>query len=102
MRLPLPGAATVAFFLSLALGAIAIDAQRAPIGDSIREFVAVDANVVALTNARVIDGTGAPARDGQTVVLRDGVIAALGPSASTPPPAGALRSRRYRGTTHPA
>ena len=89
MRSPLPRAATVAFFLSLSLGAIAIEAQRAPIGDSIREFVAVDANVVALTNARVIDGTGAPARDGQTVVLRDGVIAAVGPSASTPPPAGA-------------
>ena len=35
--------------------------------DAIRDFVSVDAAVVALTNARVIDGTGAPARDGQTV-----------------------------------
>ena len=88
MRLPLPHA-FVALGLTLALGAAALHAQRAPIGDAIRDFVAVDANVVALTNARVIDGTGAPARDGQTVVLRDGVIAAMGPSASTPPPTGA-------------
>jgi enamidase len=41
-------------------------------------YVKVDAPVVALTNARVIDGTGAPARTGQTLVLRDGNIAALG------------------------
>ena len=64
-------------------------AQRAPIGDAIREFVSVDAPVVALMNARVIDGTGAPAREGYTLVLRDGVIAAMGPTAGTPPPAGA-------------
>ena len=88
MRLPLPHA-VVALSLWLALGAVTIDAQRAPIGDAIRDFVAIDAPVVALVNARVIDGTGAPARGGQTVVLRDGVIAAMGPSASTPPPAGA-------------
>ena len=88
MRLPLPHA-LAALGLTLALGTAAVDAQRAPIGDAIRDFVAVDASVVALTNARVIDGTGAPARENQTLVLRDGVIAAMGPSASTPPPAGA-------------
>ena len=64
-------------------------AQRAPIGDAIKDFVSVDAPIVALVNARVIDGTGAPARDAYTLVLRDGVIAAMGPTASTPPPAGA-------------
>lgn len=64
-------------------------AQRAPIGDAVRDFVSVDAPVVALTNARLIDGTGADARDGYTLVLRDGVIAAMGPTASTPAPEGA-------------
>lgn len=75
----------------LALTALSVRplAQRAPIGDQIKDFVAVDANLVALTHARVIDGTGAAARDDQTLVLRDGLIAALGPSASTPPPADA-------------
>lgn len=64
-------------------------AQRAVIGEGIREFVAVDAPVVALTNARVIDGTGAPAREGQTLILRDGLIAAVGASATTTVPDGA-------------
>ena len=53
-------------------------AQRAPIGDAVREFVAVDAPVVALTNARVIDGTGAPVRPGQTIVVVNGAIEAIG------------------------
>jgi imidazolonepropionase-like amidohydrolase len=77
--------------LLLALWALParVGAPRAPIGDAIRDFVSVDAAVVALTNARVIDGTGAPAREGHTLVLRDGVIAAIGPTADTPPPAGA-------------
>jgi enamidase len=52
-------------------------------------FITVNAPVVALTHARVIDGTGAPARDDQTIVIRDGRIAALGESAQMPPPAGA-------------
>ena len=42
---------------------------------------------VALTHARVIDGTGAPARADQTLILRDGNIAAVGAtSATTVPP----------------
>ncbi len=53
------------------------------------QFVAANEPVIALTNARVVDGTGAAAREGQTIVLRDGKIAAYGPSASTPVPAGA-------------
>ena len=41
-------------------------------------YVKVDAPVIALTNARVIDGTGGPVRQAQTIVIRDGVIAAIG------------------------
>lgn len=88
MRSPLRiGAVTIA----LALAGLTTRgvAQRAPIGDAIRDFVSVDASVVALTNARVIDGTGAAARDGQTLVLRDGRISTIGPAASTPAPDGA-------------
>src|SRR5690606_35318069 len=42
-----------------------------------------------LTHARVIDGTGAPARDDQTLILRDGVIESIAPSASATVPAEA-------------
>ena len=81
--------AASAIVFALVLATVRFDAQRAPIADGIREFVEVDAPVVALTNVRVIDGTGAPARDGQTVVLRNGVIDAMGPVATTPAPTGA-------------
>ena len=35
----------------------------------VRNFVKTDAPVIALTHVRVIDGTGAAAREDQTVVL---------------------------------
>jgi imidazolonepropionase-like amidohydrolase len=68
---------------------IALFAQRAPIGDSIKGYVSVDAAVVALTNVRVIDGTGAPARERQTMVIKDGVIASVGDASRVTTPAGA-------------
>ncbi|HTU41495.1 MAG TPA: hypothetical protein VMF10_07275, partial [Candidatus Aquilonibacter sp.] len=35
----------------------------------VKAFVKIDSPVVALTHVRVIDGTGAPARDDQTILL---------------------------------
>ena len=64
-------------------------AQRPTLSAAVRSFVAVDSPVVVLTHARVIDGTGAPARDDQTLIIRDGRIAALGASRSVAVPAGA-------------
>jgi imidazolonepropionase-like amidohydrolase len=55
----------------------------------VKPFLASEAPVVALTHVRVIDGTGAPAREDQTVIVDHGKIAAVGPAASTPSPAGA-------------
>jgi len=43
---------------------------------------------LALVNATVIDGTGAPPRAGMTIVIREGRIAELHPSATRPAPAG--------------
>lgn len=45
----------------------------------------------ALLNARLIDGTGAPAIENATVLVRDGHIAAAGPGAATPVPPGVTR-----------
>ena len=64
-------------------------AQRAPVAPAVRSFVKVDTNVLALTNVRVIDGTGAAPRERQTVVIRDGNIAAMGATGSIAVPAGA-------------
>ncbi len=55
----------------------------------LKPFISVDAPVVALQHVRVIDGTGAPARDDQTVIIDHGRIAAVGPFAGTPAPTGA-------------
>jgi enamidase len=66
-----------------------IHAQRPTISANVRTFVAIDTPIVALTHARVIDGTGAAPRDDQTLILRDGRIAQLGGSRSATIPAGA-------------
>jgi imidazolonepropionase-like amidohydrolase len=54
-----------------------------------RAFVTVDTAIVALTHVRVIDGTGAPAKPDQTVLIRDGVIAAIGDHGRVTVPSGA-------------
>jgi imidazolonepropionase-like amidohydrolase len=64
-----------------ALGVVA-SAQAPQRG--IQQFIKVNAPVIALTHARVIDGTGAAARDDQTIVIRDGTIADVGSGVSVP------------------
>lgn len=46
--------------------------------ESVKAFVVVDGAVVAITNVKLFDGTGSPAREGQTILLRDGFIAVVG------------------------
>ena len=48
--------------------------------EPMESFIAVQSPTVALTNVKVIDGTGGPAREGQTIVIRDGRIADIGPA----------------------
>jgi imidazolonepropionase-like amidohydrolase len=82
----------VAFAAAAAIAGSAVamlSAQPPTLSPATRAFVSVDAPVVAFTHARVIDGTGAAAAADQTVVIRDGKIAAAGPSASVAVPAGA-------------
>jgi imidazolonepropionase-like amidohydrolase len=69
----------------------ASQASQAPptLGPAVKPFVTVDAPLFALTHVRVIDGTGSPAREDQTVVVSDGKILALGDAASVVVPAGA-------------
>jgi imidazolonepropionase-like amidohydrolase len=74
-----------AVILSLPLAAGA----QPTLSGAVRQFVSVDAPVVALIHARVIDGTGAPPRADQILVLERGVIRAIGDSAHVSIPAGA-------------
>jgi imidazolonepropionase-like amidohydrolase len=59
-------------------------AQAAPeLAPELRAFVKEEAPIMALTHVRVIDGTGTAPRQDQTLVIREGKIAALGDRAST-------------------
>src|SRR6201995_5454591 len=81
--------AVATVLLSLTLAPLA-GAQRPTLSNAARQYVSVDTAVVALTHARVIDGTGAAARNDQTLIIRDGKIASAGAAASATAPAGAL------------
>jgi imidazolonepropionase-like amidohydrolase len=48
-----------------------------------------DAPVIALVGVTVVDGTGAAPAEGQTIVIRDGRIQAVGPAAEVQIPEGA-------------
>ncbi len=74
----------------VASGATPLSAQSRPtITDDVRPFVSVDAPVVALTHVRLIDGTGTPPRDDQTVIITGSRITSVGAAATTPVPSGA-------------
>ncbi len=91
-RTTAPFAQAFAFGVALTFAAgsaPSIAADGPPLSAQVREFVLVEAPTVALTHVRVIDGTGADARDDQTVVLVRGRIAAVGSDSSVPVPAGA-------------
>jgi imidazolonepropionase-like amidohydrolase len=76
--------------LLLALAAMPATAQRPTLSNAVRAYVRTDSSLIALTHVRVIDGTGAAARENQTLVMRDGNIVALGSAASVTVPADAL------------
>jgi len=59
---------------------VALIAQA--LSPQVRGFVKVDAPAVALTHVRVIDGTGAAAREDQTVVISKGKIESVSNAAS--------------------
>src|SRR5579872_5102209 len=63
----------------LACGSMATGQTLSP---AVKAFVTVDAPVIALTHVRVIDGTGAAAREDQTLILRSGTIESIGAAAA--------------------
>ena len=81
---------TALTLLALAAVAAPLAAQpAASLSENTRRFVSVDAPVFALAHVRVIDGTGAPAKDDQTVIVDGGRIAWVGKASAAKVPAGA-------------
>ncbi len=83
--------------LTILLMACCSVAAAQTLSPEVRRFVKIDAPVVALTHVRVIDGTGAAAREDQTVVLSNGKIESVGDasSAHVPNDAQAIDLRGY-------
>jgi imidazolonepropionase-like amidohydrolase len=92
---PRPIRARTTFVLSTSLLALAVSGTAASaqspaqLSADVRQYVTVDAPVVALVHARVIDGTGAPAKNDQTILISGGKITAVGNAGSVSVPANA-------------
>src|SRR5579872_6814281 len=87
MRHPVKSFAVAVAVLAGATTAAA--ATRQALSPWVQGFVKVQAPIVALTHVRVIDGTGAPARGDQTLIISEGKIAAVGNAASVAVPKAA-------------
>jgi imidazolonepropionase-like amidohydrolase len=67
-----------------------LEAQRGEAyGPAVQPYISEDAPLIALVGVNLVDGTGAPARADQTILIRDGRIEAVGARASVAIPAGA-------------
>jgi imidazolonepropionase-like amidohydrolase len=77
------------FCLVLATLPMPMSGQTVTLSPEVRRYVTTDAPVVVLRHARVIDGTGAPARADQTLVIESGRIADVGDADVVTIPAGA-------------
>jgi imidazolonepropionase-like amidohydrolase len=80
-------------FLSVAAAGVLVAglaphlAAQRTLGAGLKPYVSVDAPVVAITHAKLVDGTGAPAKADQTILICGESIAAVGPASSvTVPP----------------
>src|SRR5467141_5213876 len=77
------------YALTLLLALAAPPQRPVSLAAQVREYVAVDTSMIALTHVLLVDGTGAAPKSDQTIVIRAGRIATVGPAASVPIPAGA-------------
>ena len=75
--------------VAAALWASAVFAQPRPLTPNVARYVSVNAPVVALTHVRVVDGSGGPAREDQTIVIQGDRIDAVGSASTAKIPTGA-------------
>lgn len=79
----------------LALASVAV--AQSP-GPDVQQYIKLSDPAFALAHVRVIDGTGAAARDDQTVVISNGKIESIGSAAAAKIPTGA-KTYDYTGHT---
>ncbi len=79
----------------------AFSSAQGPPANPLAPFISVDSPVVALEHVEIIDGTGTPATNDQTIVIDHGKLAAVGPSASVAVPVGAKSLDLKEHTVYP-
>ena len=81
------------FFATMVIAvsfAITVQAQETPsLSPVTKSFIAIDSPIIALQHVRVIDGTGAPAAENQTILIERNNIREIGPDSSVAIPQGA-------------
>lgn len=79
--------------MKVALCALALSVAAAALAAHASSLSAAPASsrIVAFTGARVIDGTDRPPIDNATILVRDGMVSAIGPAARVTIPPGAER-----------
>lgn len=91
-----PALGAAALTLSLVLAPTSLHAQRyEDLAQGARAFVEVPDPIVLLENLTLVDGTGAPAREGVSVLIQDGRITAVGEAGAVRAP---LEAHRIDGT----
>jgi imidazolonepropionase-like amidohydrolase len=75
----------VALLLPVALGAQAFSSLTS----GVQQYVSVPEPRIALAHVRVVDGTGTPPLEDQTIVIENGKITLVAPAATATVPAGA-------------
>jgi len=76
--------------LALVLVSVSARAQSASVlSEKTRAFVSVSEPVVVLANVTVIDGTGSAPKPNESILIRDGKIAQVGPASGVQAPPGA-------------
>jgi imidazolonepropionase-like amidohydrolase len=83
-----PCAIAAALFI-WALAGLTATPQQPNAAAVMQSFITVSAPTLVLRNVRVIDGTGAPVRENQAIVIADGKIRSIGPDNAVQIPAGA-------------
>lgn len=69
--------------------AFAFDCAAQQYTPQVAAYIRVNAPVVAITNVKLIDGTGNPAKEHQTVIISEGRIQQVGDASAVTAPAGA-------------
>ena len=58
----------------------------AQFSESVKKFIIIQSDTLALTHAKIIDGAGGPSKSDQTLVIMKGIIVSMGNSANTKVP----------------